>query len=98
VRLESVCSIPIEEYLITRLAFTPDGRYVIVGHRDLTLYEILSGRAVRTFPFEAFAGCLAVSPDGRYLACVNEDDHQPWSIRTGWCSFAGRRPPTDPTA
>ena len=77
VRLESVCSFPIEEYLVTRLAFTPDGRRVVIGHRDLTLYEILSGKAVRRFPFEAFAASIAFSPDGRYLACVNEDDRQP---------------------
>jgi WD40 repeat protein len=72
-----VCSVPIEEYLVTRLAFTPDGRHVVVGHRDLSLIEILSGRVVRRFAFEAFAAAAAFSPDGQYLACVNEDDHQP---------------------
>lgn len=76
-RLESVCSIPIEEFLITRLAFTPDGHRVVIGHRDLTLYEVLSGKAVRRFPFDAFAASVSFSPDGRYLACVNEDDRQP---------------------
>ena len=76
-QLESVCSIPVQDFLVTRLAFTPDGRYVLMGHRDLTLYEILSGRALRTFPFDAFVGSLAFSPDGRYLAAVNEDDHLP---------------------
>lgn len=50
---------------------------MVVGHRDLTLYEVLSGKAVRTFPFAVFANSIAISPDGRYLACVNEDDHQP---------------------
>lgn len=100
VRLESVCSIPIEEYLVTRLEFTPDGRHVVVGHRDLTLYDILSGRAVRTFPFEAFASRVAISPDGRYLACVNEDDHRPkthglarvFEIETGEVAWETRPP------
>jgi WD40 repeat protein len=77
VELESVCSIPVQEFLVTRLAFTLDGRYVLIGHRHLALYEILSGRAVRTFPFDAFVASLGFSTDGRYLAAVNEDDHLP---------------------
>ncbi len=76
-RLDSVCSIPIDEFLATRLAFTPDGQHIVIGHRSLTQYGILSGRAVRTYPFEAFAACIEFSPDGRYLACVNDDDRQP---------------------
>jgi WD40 repeat protein len=77
VEIESVCSIPVQDFLVTRLAFTLDGHYVLIGHRHLTLYEILSGRALRTFPFDAFVGSLGFSPDRRYLAAVNEDDHLP---------------------
>jgi WD40 repeat protein len=77
VRLESVCSIPIEEFLASRLAFTPDGQHIVIGHRGLTQYGILSGRVVRTYPFEAFVAAIEFSPDGRYVACVNEDDRQP---------------------
>ncbi len=76
-RLDSVCSIPIDEFLATRLAFTPDGQHIVIGHRSLTQYGILSGRAVRTYPFEAFTAGIEFSPDGRYLACVNDDDRQP---------------------
>lgn len=78
-RLDSVCSIPLDEFLATRLAFTPDGQHLVIGHRSLTQYEILSGKTVRTFPFEAFAGAIDFSPDGRYLGCVNGDDRQPKS-------------------
>jgi dipeptidyl aminopeptidase/acylaminoacyl peptidase len=77
VLLEAVCSIPIEEFLVSRLAFTPDGHHILIGHRNLTLYDVLSGRALRTFAFDAFAAAVAFSPDGRYLACVNDDDRQP---------------------
>jgi WD40 repeat protein len=76
-RLDSVCSIPIDEFLATRLAFTPDGQHIVIGHRSLTQYGILSGRTIRTYPFEAFAAGIEFSPDGRYLACVNDDDRQP---------------------
>jgi hypothetical protein len=77
VRLDSVCSIPIDDFLATRLDFTPDGQHIVIGHRSLTQYGILSGRAVRTYPFEAFAAEIEFSPDGRYIACVNDDDRQP---------------------
>jgi WD40 repeat protein len=77
VQLESVCSIPVEEFLLTRVAFRPDGHHIVVGHRDLTLYEVLSGKAVRSFPFEGFLGCARFSSDGRYLAAANENDNHP---------------------
>ncbi len=76
-RLESVCSIPTEEFLATRLAFTPDGQHIVIGHRGLTQYGILSGRPVRTYPFDAFVAAIEFSPDGRFIACVNDDDRQP---------------------
>lgn len=43
----------------------------------MTQYGILSGRAVRTYPFDAFAAAIEFSPDGRFIACVNDDDRQP---------------------
>jgi WD40 repeat protein len=77
VQLESVCSIPVDELLLTRIVFTPDGHHIVIGHQDLTLYDILSGKPVRTFPFEGFAASPMFSPDGRYLACLNRNDNQP---------------------
>jgi hypothetical protein len=68
---------PIEEFLLTRLAFTPDGHHIVIGHKSLTLYDILSGKDVRTFPFEAFLGSVCFSKDGKYLGCVNESDNHP---------------------
>jgi hypothetical protein len=76
-RLESVCSIPINDLLLTRVAFTPDARHIAIGHRNLTLFEVLSGKAVRTFRFDAFAGAIEFSADGRYLGCANLRDNHP---------------------
>lgn len=77
VLLESVCVIPVEDYLLTRIVFTPDGHHIVVGHKNLIQYDILSGREVLRFPFEAIVGWLGFSADGRYLACVNENDNFP---------------------
>ncbi|MCL4402963.1 MAG: hypothetical protein M1436_09930, partial [Acidobacteria bacterium] len=41
------------------------------------LHEVLSGRAVRSFPFEAFVGWAAFSADGRFFACASENDNHP---------------------
>lgn len=76
-RLESVCSIPVNDLLLTRVAFTPDGRHIAVGHRNLTLFEVLSGKAVRTLSFDAFAGTIAFTGDGRYACCANVRDNHP---------------------
>lgn len=76
-QLESVCSIPVEEFLLTRIVFTPDGHHIVIGHQNLTLYDILSGKPLRAFPFDGFVASPVFSSDGRYLACVNRNDNQP---------------------
>lgn len=76
-RLESVCSIPVNDLLLTRIAFTPDARYIAVGHRSLTLFEVLSGKAVRTLRFDAFTGSISFTGDGRYACCANVRDNHP---------------------
>jgi WD40 repeat protein len=50
------------------LAFTPDSKFLAVGSG--VLLEVRQGglKEVHTFPFPRQAGCLAISPDGRYLA------------------------------
>jgi len=77
VQLDSVCSFPVEELLITHVLFRPDGHHIAIGHRDLTLYEVLSGKPVRSFAFGRFVAWAGFSSDGRYLAAVNLGDHRP---------------------
>jgi hypothetical protein len=77
VQLDSVCSFPVEELLLTHLLFRPDGHHIAIGHHSLTLYEVLSGKPVRTFSFGRFVAWCGFSADGRYLAAVNVGDHRP---------------------
>ncbi len=76
-QLDSVCSFPVETLLTTHVLFRPDGHHIAVGHRDLALYEVLSGRPVRTFAFGRFVAWAGFSRDGRYLAAANVGDHRP---------------------
>lgn len=76
-QLDSVCSFPVEEILLTHVLFRPDGHHIAIGHRSLILYEVLSGKPVRTFNFGRFVAWCGFSADGRYLAAVNVGDHRP---------------------
>jgi RNA polymerase sigma factor (sigma-70 family) len=56
-------------------AFTPDGRTLIsFGDYQLRFWDVATGRVLRDKGDGGWASCLAVSPDGKYLAacCPSE--------------------------
>jgi hypothetical protein len=98
VQLGAVCSFPVEELLLTQMAFRPDGHHIAIGHRNPVLYEVLSGQPVRAFPFERFVAWAGFSGDGRYFGAVNVGDHRPqtnglarvFEVDTGQVVFEAR--------
>lgn len=55
---------------ITSVAFSPDGRYAISGHRDgiVRLWEPMTGREIRQFEGHiSDVNVVAFSPDGHYI-------------------------------
>ena len=58
------------------LLFTADGSSIVTGNRDGTmkLWDVQSGKERRSIPLPGSmpAQALAVSPDGRYLACGSQ--------------------------
>jgi serine/threonine-protein kinase len=59
---------------INIVAFTPDSKIVVTGQWDGTvkLWEVESGRGVRSFNYPSRVFALAVSPDGTTLAVAGE--------------------------
>src|SRR5690348_6380588 len=77
IQLESIRSFPIEEYLLTRLAFSPDGSEIAVGHKRFRTYSAETGEVRAEFDFSDFLAQLRYSPDGAYIAAVNVGDNHP---------------------
>ncbi len=77
IQLEPVRSFPLEEYLLTRMAFSPDGAEIAVGHKQFRAYNAETGAARAEFAFPDFLAQLRYSPDGRYLAAANVGDNHP---------------------
>lgn len=78
--------------LVTRVAFSPDSRFAMTGQESgrLKLWEVASGRHIRTFPTKdkGHAGGtlrgLAFSADGRYVISGTLDAKvRLWEVSTG---------------
>lgn len=67
------------------VAFSPDGRFVVIGNRALKVFDVATGRDVRTLRSEwPSTESLAFSPCGRYLAEGRYDARvDVWAVR-GW--------------
>ncbi len=76
---------------ITSESFSQDGRLVVLGNDDLTaqLFDVQSGQMVHEF--DGNANCVALSPDGRYLATGGSSYYFPtgdslvhiWDVQSG---------------
>lgn len=68
------------------IAFSGDGRLLVIGGGPVRLYEADSGLLVREFPFGTQAGSatnLALSADGATLVWGDGDSVKAWSTETG---------------
>ncbi|MFC1525099.1 cytochrome D1 domain-containing protein [Planctomycetota bacterium] len=71
---------------IRSLAFSPDGKYVLSGSADLKLWDIATGREIRTFTGHAsVVSSIAFSPDGKYIisAGLYDKSLKLWEVATG---------------
>jgi WD40 repeat protein len=64
------------ESTVDQIAFSPDGRLLVTGSWDGTakLWDTASGKQLAVFDMPPHCYDLAVSPNGRLLACSSEDD------------------------
>jgi len=84
---------------VNAVAFSPDGKYAFTGGWDHTvkMWEVASGREVRTLYGTAKVTAIAVSPDGGLLISGDEDykdNLKLWDLKTGKVirAFSGHEP------
>lgn len=87
------------------LAFSPDGKLLVTGDATLGLWDVTSGKLIRTIP--SGTQSLAYSPDGRWLATNPKGSLQLWDTRSWtpanlsppvgehvwWMGFGAAQPP-----
>ena len=71
---------------VSSLAFSPDGRLLLVTSRDrrARVIDVPSGRIVMTLAHSGFVNAAAFSPDGRLIATAGQDHNaRIWDVRGG---------------
>jgi WD40 repeat protein len=72
---------------ITAVAFSPDGKFVLSGDRGgiFKLWDVDTGREVRTFKGHFLVNRIAFSPDGRHAISAAAFDKNLilWDVRAG---------------
>ena len=72
---------------VTSLAFSTDGALLVSGSFDDTikLWNIQSGRVIKTFYGQGWAHSLSISPDATTIASISSGGICLWGVRTGEC-------------
>ncbi|MGH9484046.1 MAG: hypothetical protein ACRD1F_03225 [Terriglobales bacterium] len=77
IKLDLVHSLEVEEFLLTRLAFSPDGSEIAVGHKQFHTYATETGAPRAHFDFPELLAQLSYSPGGNFIAAANVGDNHP---------------------
>lgn len=65
-------------------AFSPDGRYILsCDTEEMKLWEVSSGRLIRTITGPRFMNDIAFSPDGRYVLSGGSGKVNLWEMSSG---------------
>lgn len=77
-------------------ALSPNGRLLaMIGSNGLKLWDIASGRPIRTMEYEAFFLAMAFSPDGTQIVTAHKDGSiKLWDVMTG--AATNLQPPPKP--
>ena len=71
---------------VSTIDFSPDGKYLVSGSSDknIKLWEVETGREIRTFVAEDMVDFVAFSPDGKFLLSLeSKGGAKLWEVRTG---------------
>ncbi|MCX5832560.1 MAG: caspase family protein [Deltaproteobacteria bacterium] len=65
-------------------AFSPDGKYVLSGGRNLKLWNVETGKEIKSFVKEVSTiGAVAFSPEGKQALSENVEGIKLWDVITG---------------
>lgn len=70
---------------VQAVAFSPDSKYVLTGSQDKTakLWDVATGKEIRTFKYFDSVRGVAFSPDGKYALISSGKLAELWDISTG---------------
>lgn len=77
------------DHMIFTVAFSPNGRYIVASNRDqiIRVWDTETGKVVSEFETlatcRATITCIALSPDGRKIACGGEQTIFVWDTQIG---------------
>jgi WD40 repeat protein len=68
------------------LAFSPDGKYLLSGHSEISLWDVEKGKAIYKRPFGGTVRFVSISRDGKLAFLLPTDRVSPmpiWDVKAG---------------